>query len=71
MFQIRAFLHFQRDKDDQRERETDYLRRLCIPELILLLHSVLHSTEQFDKAIALADVVASEQASTLIFYGNV
>ena len=45
----------------QRDLEIDYLRRLCIPEVVLLLHSVLHSTDQFDKAIALADLVASEQ----------
>ena len=45
----------------QRERETDYLRHLCIPQLVLLLHSVLHCTEQYDKAIALSDLVASEQ----------
>ena len=60
---------FQEDPDVQRERETDYLRHLCIPQLVLLLHSVLHSTEQYDKAIALADMVASEQVSFWITNG--
>lgn len=50
------------DEDvQQRMREMDYLRRLCIPQIVLLLHSVLHTTEQFDRAIALADTIASEQ----------
>ena len=37
-----------------------YLRKLCIPEFVLLLHTVLHSTQKFKMAMALADVVADE-----------
>lgn len=40
--------------------ELTYLRKLCIPELILLLHTVLHTTQSYKQAMQLADVVASE-----------
>jgi len=47
--------------DRQRSREIDYLRKLCLPQLVLLLHSVLHNTGQFERAIAIADLIASEK----------
>lgn len=37
------------------------LRKVCIPQLCLLLHSVLHATDQYKEAIQLADIVASDQ----------
>ena len=37
-----------------------YLRKLCIPELVLLLHTVLHTTEKYGEAVALSDIVATE-----------
>ena len=40
--------------------ELTYLRKLCIPEVIFLLHTLLHTTENYDQAVALADIVASE-----------
>jgi len=40
--------------------ELIYLRKLCIPEVIFLLHTLLHTTENYDQAVALADIVASE-----------
>ena len=45
-----------------RMRELDYLRRTCVVEATLLLHSVLHDTRQYEKAVQLADVLASEDA---------
>lgn len=48
-------------EDRQRLLEVDYLRRLCIPHLVLLLHTVLHSTGQYERAVGVADLVASEQ----------
>lgn len=44
----------------QRQSEMDYLRRLLLPKQVLVLHSVLHKTGQFRKAVQLADLVASE-----------
>ncbi len=44
-------------EDDQ---ALNYLRKLCIPQVILLLHTILHTTEQFREAMALADLVADE-----------
>jgi nuclear pore complex protein Nup107 len=40
--------------------ELVYLRKLCVPELIILLHTVLHTTKNYAQAVALADIVASE-----------
>jgi len=37
-----------------------YLRKVCIPEFVLLLHTVLHTTGKFREAMSLADVVAEE-----------
>ena len=51
--------------DRQRSREIDYLRKLCLPQLVLLLHSVLHNTGQFERAIAIADLIASEKVWSL------
>ena len=39
--------------------EVEYIRKLCIPELILLLHTVLHDTQKYKEAVQLADIVAS------------
>jgi len=47
--------------DEQRGLELDYLRKYWLPKIILLLHSVLHNTNKFEKAIQLADLVASEK----------
>ena len=49
------------ESQNQRSLETDYLRKLCLPQLVLLLHSVLHNTGQYEKALQLADLVASEE----------
>ena len=54
--------------DETRSQEIDYLRKLCLPKLVLLLHSVLHNTGQYDKAIQLADLVASEKYSLYEIY---
>lgn len=47
--------------DEQRILELDYLRKYWLPKVILLLHTVLHNTKKFDRAIQLADLVASEK----------
>ena len=56
--------------EDQRSQEIDYLRRICLPGLVLLLHSVLHNTKQFEKAIQISDLVASEQHNLYEVYAQ-
>ncbi|XP_030848911.1 nuclear pore complex protein Nup107-like isoform X1 [Strongylocentrotus purpuratus] len=47
--------------DEVRLSQMQRLRELCIPKMCLLLHSVLHSTRQFNHCLVLADIMASEQ----------
>lgn len=44
-----------------RQQQMCVLRQLCIPRVALLLHTVLHSTEQHQRALQLADVLAAQQ----------
>lgn len=37
------------------------LRKLCLPMMCFLLHTVLHSTGQYQECLRLADMVASER----------
>ena len=41
-----------------RKPEIEYLRRTCLVEVVFLLHSVLHETKQYRKAIQLSDIIA-------------
>ncbi|XP_040571434.1 nuclear pore complex protein Nup107 [Lepeophtheirus salmonis] len=54
----------------QRKEELEYLRKICIPKLVLLLHSVYHSSKQFKEAIKLADLVASERYEIYQLYSK-
>ncbi|XP_052773924.1 nuclear pore complex protein Nup107-like [Mya arenaria] len=47
--------------DPQRVEQMQRLRGLVLPGLTVLLHSVLHSSEQFEECVRLADILASEQ----------
>ncbi|RXM36514.1 Nuclear pore complex protein Nup107 [Acipenser ruthenus] len=47
--------------DPERSHQMTLLRRLCLPMMAFLLHSVLHSTEQHQECLRLADIVSSEQ----------
>uniref|UniRef100_A0A1B0CRS0 Nuclear pore complex protein n=1 Tax=Lutzomyia longipalpis TaxID=7200 RepID=A0A1B0CRS0_LUTLO len=51
------------DKRDWELRavQMDALRRLCIPEIVLLLHKVLHLSGEYRECIRLVDELASEQ----------
>ena len=48
------------DDQSQRGAELEYLRRTCLVEAVLLLHTVLHNTKQYMEALRLADRVAEE-----------
>ncbi|XP_071946687.1 nuclear pore complex protein Nup107-like [Antedon mediterranea] len=47
--------------DNSRATQLQRLRELCIPLLVFLLQSVLHTTGQYKQALMLADVIASEE----------
>lgn len=44
-----------------RSHQLELLRQLCLPLICVLLHNVLHSTEQYKQCLQLADVISSEQ----------
>ncbi|GAB0088681.1 Nuclear pore complex protein Nup107 [Sergentomyia squamirostris] len=46
---------------DLRAVQMDALRRLCIPEIVLLLHKVLHLSGEYRDCIRLVDELASEE----------
>ena len=45
----------------ERQSQMSSLRRSLMPRSVALLHSLLHTTGQFAKSVALADLVASDQ----------
>ncbi|XP_039282828.1 LOW QUALITY PROTEIN: nuclear pore complex protein Nup107 [Nilaparvata lugens] len=48
--------------DDQlRQQQMKSLRSLCLPKIVLLLHTVLQSSGDFTECMRLADLVVSEQ----------
>ncbi|XP_046684879.1 nuclear pore complex protein Nup107 isoform X2 [Homalodisca vitripennis] len=49
------------NEDELRTNQMEALRTLCIPKIVLLLHTVLHSTGQYKEAIQLAEIVVDEQ----------
>lgn len=48
-------------EDSIRTNQMVLLRKLCIPQLTLLLHSVLHSSGMYAKCLKLADLVAADK----------
>ncbi|XP_033126443.1 nuclear pore complex protein Nup107-like isoform X2 [Anneissia japonica] len=53
--------HTEDSIDNARATQLERLREICIPMLCFLLQSVLHTTGQYQQAIMLADVIASEE----------
>ncbi|XP_074869384.1 nuclear pore complex protein Nup107 isoform X2 [Carettochelys insculpta] len=49
------------EHDPERTHQMILLRQLCLPMICFLLHTVLHSTRQYQECLRLADVVASER----------
>ena len=47
--------------EEERLGELSELRRQLVPRTVTLLHTLLHTTGQFSKSLAMADLVASEQ----------
>ncbi|XP_067133946.1 nuclear pore complex protein Nup107 [Centruroides vittatus] len=47
--------------DEARQKQMALLRKLCIPQMTFLLHTVLHSTSQFEECLQIADIITSEK----------
>lgn len=60
------------DKDALLHRavQLEAQRKLCIPQIVLLLHHVLHSAGDFKAAVSLADDLASEQWQLYAVYSK-
>lgn len=48
-------------EDKLRQQQMKALRTLCLPEVVLLLHTVLQSSGEYNECMKLADLVVSEQ----------
>ena len=48
-------------EEAERQSQLSSLRRSLMPRTVTLLHSLLHTTGQFAKGVALADLVSSDQ----------
>ncbi|KAJ7405684.1 hypothetical protein WISP_137834 [Willisornis vidua] len=49
------------EDDPERTHQMILLRKLCLPMMCFLLHTVLHSAGQYQECLRLADMVASER----------
>ncbi|KAL4231420.1 hypothetical protein ACF0H5_008997 [Mactra antiquata] len=49
------------DVDTKRSEQLQHLRSLTLPGLVFLLHNILHTSEQYQECLRLADMIASEQ----------
>lgn len=52
-----------KDKEDMENRQVqlESLRKLCIPDIVLLLHNILHSAGDFKGCVSFADDLVSEK----------
>uniref|UniRef100_A0A4X2MD81 Nuclear pore complex protein n=1 Tax=Vombatus ursinus TaxID=29139 RepID=A0A4X2MD81_VOMUR len=49
------------EEDHERAHQMVLLRRLCLPMMCFLLHTILHSTGQYQECLQLADMVSSDR----------
>ncbi|KAH0616667.1 hypothetical protein JD844_027958 [Phrynosoma platyrhinos] len=49
------------EDDPERTHQMIMLRKLCLPTMCFLLHTVLHSTGQYQEDLRLADLIASDR----------
>uniref|UniRef100_A0A8D0G5Q5 Nuclear pore complex protein n=1 Tax=Sphenodon punctatus TaxID=8508 RepID=A0A8D0G5Q5_SPHPU len=49
------------EDDPERTHQMILLRKLCLPMMCFLLHTVLHSTGQYQECLRLADMISSER----------
>ncbi|XP_052021291.1 nuclear pore complex protein Nup107 isoform X2 [Apodemus sylvaticus] len=58
------------EDDAERTHQMALLRKLCLPTLCFLLHTILHSTEQYQECLQLADMVASERHKLYLVFSK-
>lgn len=55
---------------ENRQEQLNGLRKLCIPQIVLLLHNVLHSAGDYKAAVGIADELASENCQLYSVYSK-
>lgn len=55
---------------ENRLEQLNGIRKLCIPQLVLLLHNVLHSSGDFKGAIQIVDDLVSENSQLYSVYSK-
>uniref|UniRef100_A0A452RWZ9 Nuclear pore complex protein n=1 Tax=Ursus americanus TaxID=9643 RepID=A0A452RWZ9_URSAM len=58
------------EEDHERTRQMVSLRKLCLPMLCFLLHTILHSTGQYQECLQLADMVSSERHKLYLVFSK-
>nr|DBA31102.1 TPA: hypothetical protein GDO54_007008 [Pyxicephalus adspersus] len=48
------------EEDPERKNQLTFLRSQCLPMMAFLLHTVLHTTKQYQECLRLADMISSE-----------
>ncbi|XP_070611775.1 nuclear pore complex protein Nup107 isoform X2 [Erythrolamprus reginae] len=58
------------EDDPERSHQMIMLRKLCLPVLCFLLHTVLYSTGQYQEDLRLADLIASERHKLYMIFSK-
>ncbi|XP_006886166.1 PREDICTED: nuclear pore complex protein Nup107 [Elephantulus edwardii] len=58
------------EEDHERAHQMILLRKLCLPMLCFLLHTILHSTGQYQECLQLADMVSSERHKLYLVFSK-
>uniref|UniRef100_A0A8C8YKD3 Nuclear pore complex protein n=1 Tax=Prolemur simus TaxID=1328070 RepID=A0A8C8YKD3_PROSS len=58
------------EEDPERTHQMVLLRKLCLPMLCFLLHTILHSTGQYQECLQLADMVSSERHKLYLVFSK-
>lgn len=56
--------------DHERTHQMVLLRKLCLPRLCFLLHTILHTTGQYQECLQLADMVSSERHKLYLVFSK-
>lgn len=57
---VNAVLEEDKEAMENRLVQLENLRKLCIPDIVLLLHNILHSSGDYKACVSLADDLVSE-----------
>lgn len=67
---INPFLDEDKAPLENRSEQLNGIRKLCIPQLILLLHNILHSSGNYKGAIQIIDDLVSENCQLYSVYSK-